>query len=225
MKKRKANLDDGCNPELIVGAQFDGIIEVPFIKAPSNIVIPSGITPFSKRSLISSPKEAIGFFENDYVFSDVLIHPKSYIEEFKKVGAIISIDCSLYRNAPLAVQITNLYRNRAIGYFYQQKGINVIPLIRWGDETTYTTKYFPEKIAFLGVEQKSIVCIGTYGCIKGQDNKYFFKAGLEAMLETLCPKIVLVYGSMPQSIFGDYLKTTQFIQYTDWTTRTKRGDC
>ena len=49
MVKRKANLDDGCNPELVAGAVFDGELEIPVIHAPAEIVIPSGITPFSKR--------------------------------------------------------------------------------------------------------------------------------------------------------------------------------
>lgn len=37
-----------------------------------------------------------------------------------------SLDCSLYCDAPLAVQIANVYRNRAIGYYYQSKGAYVI---------------------------------------------------------------------------------------------------
>lgn len=31
MVKRKANLDDGCNPELVAGAVFDGELEIPVI--------------------------------------------------------------------------------------------------------------------------------------------------------------------------------------------------
>lgn len=223
--QRKANLDDGCNPELVAGAQFDGILEIPIIKAPSKIVIPKGITPFSERDRIPGPGEALGFFEKDPKFADVLIHPKFYVDEFRKIGTIISIDCSLYRSAPLAVQIENLYRNRAIGSFYQRKGVNVIPLIRWGNEYTYTTKYFPERIAFLGAEKNSIVCIGTYGCIDDKENKYYFQAGLEAMLETLTPKVVLVYGSMPKSVFSNYLNDAKFVQYPDWTKRMHGGDC
>lgn len=41
------------------------------------------------------------------------------------------------------------------------------------------------------------------------------------MLNTLEPKIVLVYGSMPNIIFGDLLSKTRFIQYPDWTTKMK----
>lgn len=225
MGKRHAILDDGCNPELVCGSKFDGILEVPLIRKPDRIEIPTGITPFDKRDRCSHPEdEAIGFYVKDDIFGDVLHDPEAYIENFRRFKIMISPDCSLYRNAPLPAQVTNLYRNRAIGSYYQRKGLLVYPQVRWGNELTYTTKYFPEKIAFLGVEKGGVVAVGTYGCIKTAEAKYHFKAGLEAMLETLEPQVVLVYGAMPMKVFGDYLHLTQFIQFDNWTKRCRGGE-
>jgi len=217
MKKRKAILDDGCNPELVAGARFDGIFEIPVIEKPDRIIVPEIIVPFTEREEYISADAAIGYYEMDFNFADVLISPESFIEDFRRFGMMISPDCSLYRDAPLTVQITNVYRNRAIGSYYQRKGIYVVPQIRWGNEMTYTTRVLPEKVSFLGAVKHSIVSIGTYGCIQHRDDKYHFKAGLEAMLETLEPEVVLVYGSMPDKVFGDYLKCTRFVQFDDWT--------
>ncbi len=222
--RKKAVIDDGMNPEFVAGAGFDGIFEMPIIKKPKEIIIPKGITPFSHRNRVTPQDEALCFNEMDTNFSDVLIEPDKYIGDFNRFCAIISPDCSLYRNAPLSVQITNIYRNRAIGHYYQQKGLYVIPQVRWGNDWTYTTKVLPEPVAFLGVEKHSIVAIGTYGCICGRDNKYHFKAGLEAMLEKLMPDIVLVYGPIPDKVFGDYKNTTKFVVYPDWVTRMHGGD-
>lgn len=224
MRRIKANLDDGCNPELVAGATFALPLGIPIIKTPPQIIIPEGITPFSVRNRAPSFNEAIGFYEKDLNFAEVLRSPQNYIDDFGRFKALISPDCSLYRDAPLAVQLTNVYRNRAIGSYYQRRGQYVIPQIRWGNEYTYTTKYFPEKIAFLGVEKHSIVAIGTYGCFDGRENKYYFSAGLEAMLETLEPQVVLVYGSMPEKVFGQYMNYAKFVQYPDWTTRMHGGD-
>ena len=157
MVKRKANLDDGCSPELVAGAVFDGELEIPVIHAPAEIVIPSGITPFSKREKAIGTDEAVGFFEKDPVFSKVLINPSSYVEDFRRFSFLLPVECSLYRDAPLAVQVANLYRSRALGSYYQRNGCNVYPLVRWGNELTYTTRYFPERIAFLGIPKHSIV--------------------------------------------------------------------
>ena len=223
-KKRKAVLDDGCMPDLVSGADFEGIFEIPIIKKPDRIIVPKAIVPFSQTNKVSPSADiAIGFHEMDPQFAEVLISPADHAVTFAKYGAVITPDCSLYRCAPLAVQITNVYRNRAVGYYYQSKGLYVIPQIRWGSDETYTTKVFPEKIAFLGAPKHSIVAIGTYGCIQHRDDKYHLKAGLEAMLETLEPDTVLVYGSMPDAVFGDYLHTTRFVQYDDWTTSRHGG--
>lgn len=223
MTKKKAIIDDGMNPEIVSGASFDGILEIPIIHKPNELIIPKGIIPFSKRKRIQDDKEAIGFYENDVEFADLLSKPYEYVDELKK-HIVISPDCSMYRNAPLAAQITNLYRNRAIGVLLQRHGVYVIPQVRWGNELTYTTRVFYERIAFLGVEQESIVAIGTYGCINGFENKYHFEAGLDAMLQTLLPKIVLVYGAMPEKIFSHYSQKTQFIHYPDWITRKRGGE-
>lgn len=224
MRKRKANLDDGCNPELVFGADFDGFLEIPLIHAPKCTILPSGITPFTKRNKVVGTNEAIGHFEKDPTFADILINPNLYVEDLLRFKYVLPIDASLYRDAPLAVQVTNLYRSRAIGSYFQRKGINIIPLVRWGNEFTYTTKYFPEKIAFLGVEKNSIITISTYGCIKSKEDKYHFSSGLYEMLKTLEPKTVLVYGSMPDSVFSPYLDTCNFVNYPDWTSRVKGGD-
>ena len=224
MRINKAIIDDGCNPELVAGAEFDLPLGIPIIKAPSEIIIPPGIIPFSMRNRALNMDEAIGFYEMDINFAEVLRNPAAFIDDFGRFAAMISPDCSLYRDASLSVQVTNIYRNRAIGGYYQRHGQYVIPQIRWGNEYTYTTKYFPERIAFLGAEKNSILAIGTYGCLFGRENKYYFEAGLSAMMETLEPKVVLVYGQMTESIFGVHMKYAKFVHYPDWTTRMhKRG--
>lgn len=221
---RCATIDDGCNPKLVKGAEFEGIMEIPIIKAPIRIVIPPALTPFTKRNRIKNMKEMICFNEMDQNFSEILINPDAYIEDFKRFGGIVSLDCSLYRNAPLSVQVTNIYKSRAIGSYYQRKGIYVIPFVRWGNRYTYSTEYFPEKIAFLGVEKNSIVAIGTYGCINSKEDKINFKEGLKEMIQTLTPKVVLVYGSMPQTVFSDFENKTKFVQYDNWTFRVHKKE-
>jgi hypothetical protein len=223
-RKRKANLDDGCNPELVAGAIFDGELEIPAIAPPSQIIIPSGFTPFSKREKAVGTNEIICFFEKDSTFSDVLIHPDAYIEDFRRFHYLLPPDCSLYIDASPTAQLINIYRSRVLASYYQRNGCNIYPMARWGSDYTYTTRYFPERIAFLGLPKHSITCIGTYGCINSRMEKYNYKAGLESMLETLEPKVVLVYGAMPNSIFGDYLHCTEFIQFPNWTTRMHGGD-
>jgi hypothetical protein len=224
LNKLKAAIDDGFQPELVKKAHFEGIFEIPVIDKPKKIFIPSGFTPFSRRNEAPTDKEAIGFFEKDPMFADVLRNPQNYVEEFKKRPAIISPDCSLYRDAPLAVQIANVYKKNAISHYWQTQGINVFALVRWGSRDTYTTDVLPEPIAFAGIPHNSIIVISTYGCLKTNNDKYHFESGLEECLKTLTPRIVLVHGAMPMKIFKPYLKSTEFHHYLNWISRKKGNE-
>ena len=128
----------------------------------------------------------------------------------------------MYIDAPLCVQIADIYLNRAVGYYLSQQGLYVVPNIRWGDERTYKSDFLGEKVAFQGVDKHSIVSIGTYGQIKSAESKRYFREGLEEMLKELEPEVVLVYGAMPDKIFGGLLDKARFIQYPDWTSRMKQ---
>ncbi len=215
-------IDDGFNPELVCGAFFDGLLEIPHIKKPDKIIIPSELIPFSQRNRSNNHNEFVHFYEHDKNFATVLTAAKEHFDCLKKFQGVISPDCSLYRDMPLVLQIANTYMNRAIGHYLQSKGLYVVPNIRWGDERSYTTIELPEKFAFLGVPKHSIVSIGTYGCIKSKENKIYFTEGLEAMLDELEPEVVLVYGGMPDSIFSKFNNKARFVHYPDWTSLQKR---
>lgn len=217
MTRKYNTIDDGYYPELVEQALFAGKLEIPTLSPPSKIIIPKSLTPFSKRHYVKDHDTAICEYEHDVKFAQLVYDPASLAEEIKQYAAFITPDCSLYRDMPLCLQIANTYLNRAVGVYFQSKGIYVIPNVRWGDERSFTICELPEKFAFLGVPKSSIVSIGTYGCIKSSENRYYFKAGLEAMLLELEPAVVLVYGSMPDDVFKDYLSYTLFVQYDDWT--------
>lgn len=179
----KPIIDDGFNSELVENALFTGHLEIPRIKEPDKLVVPKALVPFTKMHSSDNYAGAVHFYEHDKKFSDVLTCTKEYLSGLKKFSAVISPDCSLYRDMPLCLQIANTYMNRAVGCYLQSQGVYGIPNVRWGDERSYTTVELDEKFAFLGVPKNSIVSIGTYGCIKSRVNKRYFIEGLSAMLD------------------------------------------
>jgi hypothetical protein len=224
MKKRKAIIDDGFNPELVRGARFDGIFEFPRIDVPRQILVPAGLTPWTKRNRAPGNCEMLEFFEKDVDFAEVLIQPDRYIDDIVSFPIFTPLDCSLYRDAPLAAQVANIYRSRAIGAYYQRKGANVYPLVRWGDERTYTTCLFPERIAFAGIPRHSPVVVSSYGCFSGKQNQFHFKAGLMAMLDELSPSMVIIHGPLSPDLGERLRRRTKLYQYPDWIARMKGRD-
>lgn len=219
-----AEIDDGFAPELVRDAVFDGVWEMPVIYKERLLRPPLQMRPFSHRGVTAMPDEYICFYEHDKKFARFLENAVACLDSIRKFAGIVSPDCSLYRDMPLVLQAMNTYLNRALGHFLQRNGMKVIPNIRWGDERSYLgISGRLEPFAFKGVECGSVVSIGTYGCIKGEENRFFFKDGLGRMLNTVSPEKVLVYGRMPSDLFGEFAEHVEFIRYEDWTTIRKGG--
>ena len=49
-------------------------------------------------------------------------------------------------------------------------------------------------------------------------NRYYFKEGFDAMMETLEPEVVLVYSKLPEEWKEEY-PDTKFVEYQDWASR------
>ncbi len=210
---------DGFNSKLIETALFESLLEIPVLEAQKKIIIPSIAVPFSKRAAITGrADEMLVFYEHDPEFRDFVSVPQNYIDELKRIEIVSTPDCSVYRDMPLWEQLANIGVSRSVGFYLQQRGKYVIPNARWGDERTYSKALFGFAPAFSGLPRNSILSIGTYGCCKKKEDKYYLEAGLDAMLTELTPKVVVVYGSCNPKIFGKYEKNTQFVHIPDWTT-------
>lgn len=209
-------IDDGYSSYLVDGATFVGKYQIPSIPKHDVILIPKDMVPFDKRNVVKERDLAIDFYMHDVTFRQILTSTSKYFDELSRFAAVISPDCSLYRDMPLCLQITNTYMNRAVGFYLQKHGVYVIPNVRWGDERSF-------EFCFQGLPTNDIVCISTHGCIKGEENKYYFKLGLEEMLIVLKPQVVLVHGSMPDEVFANFLNETKFVHYESYISKMKGG--
>lgn len=210
----KFKVDDGYSSYLVDGATFAGKYEIPELLR-QEIDIPKGMIPFDKRHK-ENKDFAVHFYMHDKTFRQVIKHAERYVGELKEFACVISPDCSLYRDMPLCLQITNTYMNHAVGFFFQKQGIKVIPNVRWGDERSY-------EFCFVGVPKNGMVSISTHGCIHSDENKHYFRIGLERMLLEVRPKIVLVHGPMPDEVFKDMLPKANFVHFDSYIKIKKGG--
>ena len=101
------------------------------------------------------------FDEYKAEFQEFIENPDAFIDELREYPAVFAPDLSLYRNAPLSVQITNVYDSRLTGSYLQSNGVNVVPFIRWGDERSFTTMELSEPFALLGAPATTATSCST----------------------------------------------------------------
>ncbi|MCL2703244.1 MAG: DUF4417 domain-containing protein [Defluviitaleaceae bacterium] len=186
---------DVFKSELVKGVFLSSTYEFPIVKKTD--FKPEMAIPFEKASKCNMHDQWVHFFTHDRQFQCVWNNPKQYLEMFKRYDSVITPDYSLYRDLPIAMQIWNTYRNRAIAYWLQNNGVNIVLNVRWGDERTYA-------FAFEGIEQGGTIAVSTNGCIKNKLDRYFFKKGLAKMVETIKPDTIVNYSYTPDDIFNQY---------------------
>ena len=72
---------DGFNSKLIETAYFEGVLEIPILEAPQEIIIPTVAVPFSKSKAITIPsEEMLVFYEHDFKFREFVSVPQNYID-------------------------------------------------------------------------------------------------------------------------------------------------
>lgn len=208
---KKTIFDDGFQSYLTENASFDGRDGIPKLYDTNNAEIPQRLVSFNKAKSDLLKTGYVHFYTHDSQYGDFLANTKKYIPLLRQFDGVITPDPTIIIGKSRCLHATSTYMNRAIGFYLQTQGIPVIPNVRWGDPSTY-------EFCFLGVPKGSVVSIGTHGAIardKSTNNllRNYFKHGLKEMLIRLEPKDVIVYGYMPDDIFGDFKNKTRFHRF------------
>lgn len=196
----KTPLTDGFNPKLIEGALLQGAYDIPTIKPiPDTVPLPKSLVPFDKRHQTKEVHQWVHCYLFDQRFRQLLNNPEKYVEEVRPFDGFITPDFSLYREAPLSVQIYNTFLNRAFGYYFQKMGIPVITNIRWSTTESYS-------FCFDGAPKNNTLSVSNHGCLRGKENLYWFERGFDEMACRLEPKRIILYGRETPGLVERYPK-------------------
>lgn len=180
---------------LVHDARYDGALEIPVIEP--EFKRPNRLISFSKALRTGDYDQWVHFYEDDSGFERVWNKPGAYLPILQRFNGIITPDFSLYRDMPLVMQQWNTYRGKALGHWWQSNGLTVLPNVRAGDERTY-------EFCCNGVSIGGTICVGSHGCIRIHEEREYFKRGLRAIIDTLNPTCIVVYGSAPDDVFKTY---------------------
>lgn len=187
MEANNANSNrDPCNLRLCEGLEFEGSCDMPVIN-PCHIALPLGFLPFNQALSSTGFGCGVHFFIDDYRFERVWRLPERYLPVLKRFRCVVAPDFSLFVDAPHAVNVWNVYRNRLIASWLQGNGIPVVPSVSWGNRDTF-------RFCFDGIPRGGIVAIGHTARGRTEAQRALFRQGLAALMERKSPSKLLIYG-------------------------------
>lgn len=151
INSKRKNCKDVFNAFLVSYATYVGDYEIPCIRASYDI--PKKLVPFSKALSCKDCEQWVHFYEDDYLFERIWKSPERYLDILKKYKGVILPDFSLYRDMPLAMQIWNIYRSRALGNWFQINGIGLFLISGLGidEHLIFVVKEYLNKLSLQSV--------------------------------------------------------------------------
>jgi hypothetical protein len=96
----------------------------------------------------------------------------------------------LWRGAPLAVQLWQVYRSRWCAAWWQSHGVRVVLTAQWAGAETFG-------FAFGTMPRGCLVAVSAVGVVRDRSAHAGFQTGLSALAERVAPSALLVYGKLP----------------------------
>ena len=179
--------NDVLRERYIAGAELVGKYQVPQLQ-PINARLDGLMpVPINLAGKEKNPRECVlHCFVDDVKFEGIWKDPLKQIETLKYYSYFCPCDFSFYYTMPLAVQMNQIYRMRAIHHFLTCCGVKCIPVVTWSDESSFD-------FCFDGLPMESTLTVSTNGCHTIRAREYY-KRGFAEMCERLKPTQILVVG-------------------------------
>lgn len=155
-----------------------GKFSIPLVKKTDLCVENISLIACSDTKPNDSPQNkqrGVHFFVDDYRFNAIYNNPKKTLSKYAQYAFILTPDFSVYPEMGIWRQIQSIAMNRWCGAYWQKNGLTVIPTISWSTASSCD-------FCFDGVEEESVVAVGTIGCKR---NRSGFIRGYCAMLEKI----------------------------------------
>jgi hypothetical protein len=195
-------MEDVFQAFLIREAQLSENFEFPILHPCHEI--PKNLVPFSKTKDADNYNQFVHFYEIDNKILAFGKNPQIYFPRLSQFKGAIGCDISVCRNMPFALQIFHTYWNRALTFWLQNQNFTVVPNVRFGDERSYS-------FCFEGIPPKSVISIGTHGCMKKKEDIHYETKGVSETIKQLKPEAIILYGTVNEKI--KYLLETENVPY------------
>lgn len=187
------------------GVPTFGEWQIPLIRAPKFDDLPTSSTAFDKRGNATDLSTTLlHFYVADRKLRTQIMRPQRFVTDFQGAWGLTSPDFSIGAGMPLQDRVQAVWANRAIGAYYQSRGLRVVPHLRWCNARDLD-------YCFLGVERGSAVAVSNHGCWRSADLRQGFLQGLPLLIERIQPSVMFVHGTINHSMFRDLQAETTLV--------------
>lgn len=179
--------NDVARERFVYGAELVGKYQFPLLPRSHADLTGLRPVPFTSAQKEKHPKKCLcHFFTHDCEFEKVWNQPEKYFEMLRNFQYVCSPDFSVFSNMPLALQIWQVYRDRALSWWMSLHGVDIIPVAVWSSPESYD-------FCFDGLPEHSTLAVSTNGCFSAA-GKAAFRDGFREMVNRLHPEQVLIVG-------------------------------
>lgn len=171
---------DKCNIE-----DCAGDLQLP-VMDPMD-VCPSNMTAFNFAKSAKRFDTGIHFCIDDYQFERVWNTPEKYVELLRKFECVVTPDFSVYTDMPYPMKLWNIYRSLALGRYWQDQGLKVVPNVTWSDEASLSW-------IFEGYPKGGTIFISTLGVTKVNEYANECAKGFPQLEKVVHPSRILLLG-------------------------------
>lgn len=152
------------------------------------------VRAFTRASEISRPEKfALHGWVDDFKLEPLRNNPGRYIKRFSAYAAVITPDFSVLSEMPPQERIRAVWNSRAIGRYFQSRGLTVIPTVRWA---TMSDLIF----SLEGLPKHSTIAISSQGLLRDRGLKRVFINGIGTVIDQLELENLVFYGPTCQEI-------------------------
>lgn len=199
------------------GVPVVGRWHIPKIAAPTYAALPSNSTAHDKRGQATDPPGTVlhGYVQDRKLRSQ-MVNPRPFPDRFAGFWGVIPPDFSVRAQDPPDLRVLAIRMGRAVGAYYQTRGLRVIPNIRWCDQRDFD-------YCFDGIDIGSAVSVSNHGCWRDRQLRQGFLLGLHEMVERLAPTVLFVHGTVDHDLIRHLASRTDIVHLLPDRTRAKKN--
>lgn len=185
-------------PRWLPACEVAGAEEMPVISHAADAAGLAGMKPLTARNTIqpSNRQLALHGYLHDWRMAPLLNNPARYEHKVAQHWGLVLPDFSMYEHMTRTHRVMSTWYSRALGVYFQSRGLRVIPGIRWAVVQDL-------EFALDGIPDHAPVAVSTQSLTRNNTDLRTFREGLIEISRLLKPATLVVYGPCPQQMWQE----------------------